>query len=171
MTIQSKHIHLAIGLGSSAVLAVALMYFQESLGLLPCPLCVLQRIAYLLIAVTALAAVTHKPRRRRPAVYESLLLVWSAAGIALASWQVWLSYHPAVAACRLSVEEKLLNALPLARWWPAMFEARGDCVAVEWSLFQLSMADLSLIAFVLIAALSILGAKRKRRESARLMFS
>ncbi|MES2102701.1 MAG: disulfide bond formation protein B [Pseudomonadota bacterium] len=169
MILKSKHIHLAIALGSIAVLAVNIAYFQDYLGLRPCPLCVLQRIAYLLIALTALVAVTRGPRNRQPAFANALLLAWSVLGVMLAGWQIWLGSGQV--GCRNASVEKLLGALPLAQWWPAMFESGADCAQHDWTLLQLSIPDLSMIAFVLIAVLSIIGAKRKRRESARMMFS
>ncbi|GGC69022.1 disulfide bond formation protein B [Undibacterium terreum] len=169
MAIKSRHIYLGIGLGSIAVLAVNILYFQDYLGLRPCALCVLQRIAYLLIAITALLLVNRDPRRREPALSESLLLAWPAMGILLAGWQIWSSYKSATG-CHSSTAETLLHALPLAQWWPAMFESWADCAALEWTMLQFSIADLSMIAFVLIAVMGIIGTKRKRRESARMMF-
>ncbi|HTD05717.1 disulfide bond formation protein B [Undibacterium sp.] len=171
MTIKSRHIYLAIGIGSIAVLAVNIMYFQDYLGLRPYSLCVLQRIAYLLIAVTALAAVPRDPRRRQPALADSLLLAWSVLGVMLAGWQIWFNYSQAAAECSIGAADKFLQVLPLAKWWPAMFASGADCAKHEWTLLQLSIPDLSMIAFVAIAVLSIVGAKRKRRESARMMFS
>ncbi|MFZ6646997.1 disulfide bond formation protein B [Undibacterium sp. TJN25] len=171
MTIKSKHIHLFIASGSIAALAVNIIYVQDYLGLRPCSLCVLQRLAYMLIAVTALMALSHDPRRKRPALANSLLLAWSAVGIVLAGGQIWLGNRPALADCHLGVAEKFLAILPLAQWWPAMFESHGDCAATQWTLLQLSIADISMAVFVLIAVLSIAGARKKRRESARMMFS
>ncbi|WP_394780532.1 disulfide bond formation protein B [Undibacterium sp.] len=173
MTIKSKHIHLLIASGSIAALAVNIIYLQDYLGLLPCSLCVLQRLAYMLIAATALMALSHDPRRRQPALADSLLLAWSAAGILLAGGQIWFinSARAALGDCHLSAAENLLQILPLAQWWPAMFTSHGDCAAVRWSLLQVSMADISMVVFVLIGVLSIAGARKKRRESARMMFS
>lgn len=161
MKIKAPHIHLAIGLGCLAGLAIAVAYLQQRIGLLPCPLCVIQRIAYILIALTALAAAAFHPKGPGRWLFGVLLLLWSSAGAAVAGWQVWLTYHAYAAECGISPEEKFLNALPLSKWWPAMFEANGDCASVTWTFLGLSVPELSLIAFVLLAGAALLGAMRK----------
>jgi disulfide bond formation protein DsbB len=161
MKIKATHIHLAIGLGCLAGLAIAVGYMQEQLGLLPCPLCVIQRIAFILVALTALAAAAFHPRGPGRWLFGLLLLLWSSAGAAVAGWQVYLTYHPHAAECGISPEEKFLNSLPLSKWWPAMFEARGDCRRVDWTFLGLSVPELSLIAFVLLALAALVAALRK----------
>ena len=56
------------------------------------------------------------------------------------------------------------GALPqrpaLAKWWPAMFEANGDCTKVDWTFLGLSVPELSLIAFVLLSGIAVFAALR-----------
>lgn len=158
---KSQHIHLAAGLGSLALVAFAAYYLQAALGLLPCPLCVMQRVAYILFGVTALFAAWHRPAGAGRRLYGLLLTLWAGAGAAVAGWQVYLTYNPKAAECGISAEEKFLNALPLAKWWPGMFEANGDCSRVDWTFLGLSVPELSLAAFVLLA-LAALAAARGR---------
>jgi len=154
--------HLVIGLGCLALVGFALRYLQQSVGLLPCPLCVMQRIAYLLFGITALVAAMRPARGGGRWLYFALLELWALAGAAIAAWQVYLTYHPQAAECGISTEERFLNSLPLAQWWPAMFEANGDCTKVDWTFLGLSVPELSLIAFVLLAATAILGVRLRR---------
>jgi len=46
---------------------------------------------------------------------------------------------------------------PLGTWLPKLFAGEGDCLKIEWSLFGLSIPDLSLIAFLLLLALAVMG--------------
>ena len=73
---------------------------------------------------------------------------------------MYLTYNPQAAECGISPEERFLNGLPLAQWWPAMFEANGDCTRVDWTFLGLSVPELSLIAFVLLSGLAIVAALR-----------
>lgn len=161
MNLKARHLHLAAGLGSLALVAIAVYYLQARVGLLPCPLCVVQRIAYILIGATALVAAAYRPKGLGRLVFGGLLLLWSSAGAAVAGWQVWLTYHPHAAECGVSPEERFLNALPLAQWWPAMFEANGDCTSVTWKLLGLSVPELSLLAFLALALTALLTARMR----------
>jgi len=158
MKIKPQHIHFFMGVSCIASLVLAMYYFQTVIGLLACPLCVIQRIAYILIAVTALIAAAHRPVGAVKWLYTGLLALWSLAGGAVAGWQLWLIQNPHLAGCRISPEEKFLNTLPLQKWWPDMFSANGDCTSVTWSLFGLSIPDLSFIFFVVLFLLTVFAA-------------
>lgn len=157
---KAHHLHLAGGLASLALVGFAVSYLQEAIGLLPCPLCVMQRMAYILFGVTALLAAAHRPQGAGRWLYLGLLDLWATAGAAVAAWQVYLTYHPQAAECGISAEERFLNGLPLAKWWPALFEANGDCTKVDWTFLGLSVPELSLIAFVLLSGLALVAALR-----------
>jgi disulfide bond formation protein DsbB len=163
MDLKPLHIHLSLGLGCLALVAFAVAWLQAAIGLLPCPLCVMQRIAYLLVAATALAAAWHRPAGAMRRGYALLLMLWSGAGAAVAGWQVYLTYHPHAAECGISPEEKFLNSLPLAKWWPAMFEANGDCTRVDWTFLGLSVPELSLLAFLAMFVLAVVAAAWRSR--------
>lgn len=157
---KPHHLHLASGLGGLAFVAFAAFYLQGRLNLLPCPLCVIQRIFFLLFSLTALLAAAQRAKGGLRWLYAGLLALWALLGAAVASWQVYLTYHPQAAECGISPEERFLNSLPLARWWPQMFEANGDCTKVDWTFLGLSVPELSLIAFVLLFALALFAARR-----------
>jgi protein dithiol:quinone oxidoreductase len=127
--------------------AVSLQYSDD---LLPCPLCVIQRIAYWLIGLTALLAFLHHPQQLGQRIYSGLIILFALAGAVVAGQQSWLVRFPESFECGISPEEAFLNELPLAQWWPDMFEANGDCTDNSWQLLSLTIPDWSLIAFVAI---------------------
>jgi disulfide bond formation protein DsbB len=73
----------------SAVLLVA-FYFQFALGELPCPLCLLQRVAFTALAVGPILTLRHGPR---PGHY-GLIVLAALLGAAIASRQVLLHIIP-----------------------------------------------------------------------------
>ena len=73
----------------SAVLLVA-FYFQFELGELPCPLCLLQRVAFTALAVGPVLTLRHGPR---PGHY-SLIILAALLGAAIASRQMLLHIMP-----------------------------------------------------------------------------
>ncbi|MBA3755097.1 MAG: disulfide bond formation protein B [Nitrosomonas sp.] len=130
-------------------------YLQHVEGLLPCPLCVAQRVAYWLLGLTAFVAFLHNPQvigRRR---YGSLMVAFTLVGAFIAARHAWLIRYPESFECGISPEEALLNALPIAQWWPGMFETNGDCANVDWKFLSLTIPDWSLIAFVLLGILAL----------------
>jgi disulfide bond formation protein DsbB len=129
-------------------------YLQHAEGLLPCPLCVAQRLAYWLLGLTALAAFLHNPRTTGRRFYGLLMIVFAFTGTIIAARHAWLIRFPESFECGISPEEAFLNALPIAKWWPGMFEANGDCASVAWKFLSLAIPDWSLVAFV---SLGIMG--------------
>ncbi len=156
-------IFLLMGIGSLASIAFAAIYLQAMLHLLPCPMCVAQRIAYFAIGLVALAAAVHGPQGpggRR--TYAGLVGLLAVAGLASAGRQIWLTYFPGSFECGISPEEAFLNSLPLAQWWPALFAAEGDCAEVKWRFLGLSIPELSAIAFAAVLGVSIWLAWHRR---------
>ncbi len=140
------------------------LYLQLVKDLLPCPLCVVQRIAYWLVGLTGLLAFFHFSQAACR-VYSALMAIFAFLGTAVALRQAWLIRYPEAFECGISPEEKFLNALPLARWWPSMFEANGDCADVSWKFASLTLPDWSAIFFIMLGSLAVyaLSAKHCRR--------
>jgi disulfide bond formation protein DsbB len=141
------------------------IYLQLIKNLLPCPLCVIQRVAYCLAGTAALMAFLQGPQAFGRKVYSGLILVASVAGAAVALRQAWLVRYPEAFECGVSPEEAFLNALPLARWWPVMFEANGDCADATWAFMGLTLPDWSAIFFILFGGLATyaMAVRRSRR--------
>jgi protein dithiol:quinone oxidoreductase len=155
MILKRRFAYFLIFLGCISVLSHALFYLQLTKNLLPCPLCVVQRLAYCLIGLTALLAFLHNPEKTGQRVYSSLIIVFSLIGAVIALRQIWLIHYPEAFECGISPEESFLNALPMARWWPDMFEANGDCAEVSWMFLSLTIPDWSLIFFILFTSIAL----------------
>lgn len=141
------------------------LYLQLQKGLLPCPLCVIQRIAFIAIGITALLTAVFSTQRRGQLVGATATALFALSGFVFAARQVWLIRHPELAECGISPEEKLLNELPLAQWWPAMFQANGDCTVVAWTFLGLSVAELSLALFAGVTLFALIVGIRAARPS------
>ncbi|SCX00517.1 Thiol:disulfide interchange protein DsbB [Nitrosomonas eutropha] len=139
-------IFLLIFLACAGLIGYAL-YLQLMDGLLPCPLCIFQRIAYWLIGITALFTFIHNPQSLGRHIYCGLIISFSLAGAIVAGRQAWLIRFPEAFECGISPEEAFLNGLPLAQWWPNMFEANGDCNDGAWQFLSLTLPDWSLLIF------------------------
>jgi protein dithiol:quinone oxidoreductase len=162
MNLNIRYLFLFLFVACALLLGYAL-YLQKAQHLLPCPLCVAQRIAYWLVGLTALLAFIHHPASPARRWYAGVIAAGSLAGAVVAGHQIWMIRHPVDAGCGISPEEKFINALPFARWWPDMFEAYGDCAKVTWRFLSLNIPEWSLLCFLFFfvcAAYVFLRAKK-----------
>lgn len=159
-----RYFFLAIALICAGLLSGA-VYLQVTHHLLPCPLCVGQRIAYWLIGLVGIVAFIHNPLNRTARFYSALMVGFALLGASIAIRQEWIIAQGHIGGCSLAIspEEKLLNAVPLAQWWPSMFEANGDCASVTWRFLSLSMPDWSLIWFALFVVAGVYLWRMKSR--------
>ncbi len=147
-----RQVLLVIGLGSVALLAYGL-YLQHVVGLEPCPMCIVQRYALVLVAVIAgLAAAAT-----RPGVHMggALLMLASAGfGAFVAARQSWLQwYPPEVVSCGRDFYG-MIETFPLQRAIPMIFKGGGDCTKVDWTFLGGSIANWSFLCFVGIVLVS-----------------
>ncbi|MDH4022161.1 MAG: disulfide bond formation protein B, partial [Gammaproteobacteria bacterium] len=90
------NIRLANSLGALAcagLMAYAL-YVQHGLGLEPCPLCILQRLAVIGLGGIFLVAALHPAGATGRRVYGILLALVALAGSGVAGRHVWLTTLP-----------------------------------------------------------------------------
>lgn len=80
----------ALALYAIAAVLLAAFYFQLALSELPCPLCLLQRVAFTALAVGPVLTLRHGPR---PGHY-GLIILAGLLGAAIASRQVLLHIMP-----------------------------------------------------------------------------
>ena len=113
-----------LGLICLALIGGAL-YMQIVLGEAPCPLCILQRYALLLIAIFAFIGAAM-PTRRSITVCEVLVVLSAIGGIVAAARHVYILSNPAVS-CGLDVLQPIVDGLPLAAIFPLGFQVDGFC--------------------------------------------
>ena len=139
------------------------LYMQIVLGEAPCPLCILQRYALLLIALFAFIGVAM-PTRRSITVCEVLVVLSAIGGIVAAARHVYILSNPAVS-CGLDVLQPIVDGLPLAAIFPLGFQVDGFCSTPYPPVLGLSLAQWALVAFVLTAVLVPVGIYRNRRKT------
>lgn len=150
---RPRLVYLGLTIACLCMLAFGL-YLQHVVGLNPCPMCIVQRYALLLVAViAALSALStgfwaHK--------LGALLLILSAgAGAFVAARQSWLQwYPPEVLSCGRDLYGMIEN-FPISRVIPMVFRGSGDCTKVDWTFLGGSLANWSFVCFCLIGLLAL----------------
>jgi protein dithiol:quinone oxidoreductase len=162
MILNSRLIYLAMFLVCAGLIGFAL-YLQHSLGLEPCPMCILQRYAFIVVGVIALVAAIHDPAVLGRRVYSGLLVLMAATGGGIAIRHVYLEhYPPKIFDCAADVGF-MLESFPLTQALPMIFRGTGDCTKVPWRFLTLSIAEWSLICFALLIVAAIVAATIRRR--------
>ncbi|MEZ5663112.1 MAG: disulfide bond formation protein B [Burkholderiaceae bacterium] len=141
------------------------MYLQHVVGLEPCPMCIVQRYALILVAIVAgVAASMAGARGRQLAVV--LMGVLALGGAFVAARQSFLQwYPPEVLSCGRDFYG-MIESFPLKRAIPMIFKGSGDCSAVDWTFLGLSIANWSFLCFTGIAALSAVMLLRRSATQA-----
>ena len=136
----------AIAVVCAAMLAFGILYLQNVVGLDPCPMCIVQRYALIIVGVfCALAAFSKGPGGWR--LWGLLAVAMSAFGAFTAARQTWLQwYPPEMATCGRDLYG-MIESFPLQRAIPMIFKGGGDCSAVDWTLLGGTIANWSFIWF------------------------
>ena len=126
-------------------------YLQFVRSLDPCPLCILQRVAYMGVGAVCLAGFIHGSAGR---IYSALALICALAGAAIAARQVWLQHLPPdlVPECGPGLDF-IMQAFPLFDALKLIFTGSGECAETLWTLLSLNIAEWSLFWF---AAFSVM---------------
>lgn len=135
-----------------ASLAIAYFYFQQYLGLPPCPLCILDRIIIGTLGVLFLLMSFG--------IYffiRFLSLVTLIAGFAVGGRHVWLERFSGPSdsvACAPGEAQNIIE------WVTSAFIGTADCSIIFWQLWGLSIADLTLVLYVVLALIFMRSKKR-----------
>jgi protein dithiol:quinone oxidoreductase len=146
-----------------AMLAFGL-YLQHVVGLEPCPMCIVQRYALILVAVVA--GVTAFASKKGPIITGSgLLVLLCGLGAFVAARQSFLQWFPPEEASCGRDLYGMIETFPLKRAIPMIFKGSGDCTKIDWTFLGGSIANWSFVCFVVIGlvAMALMVRQARRR--------
>ena len=151
-------------LAATAAVCVAMLvfglYLQHVVGLEPCPMCIVQRYALILVAI--ITALTAFSQRKSVLIGGSIVtLLVAGFGAFVAARQSFLQWFPPeIASCGRDFYG-MIETFPLKRAIPMIFKGSGDCTKVDWTLLGGSIANWSFVAFTAIILVMLLLAIRQ----------
>ncbi|WP_332875953.1 disulfide bond formation protein B [Massilia sp. S19_KUP03_FR1] len=144
---------------TALALVGAALYLQHVKDMLPCPLCVLQRYAFLGIALFSLVGAFTK----KPVIGTTLALLSGLGGLGVVGKHLYVIANPGFS-CGIDPLTTTLNKIPSATMLPWLFKADGWCEATTDTVLGLSVPQWSAIWFVaLTLALAWLLLRRRAR--------
>jgi len=156
----TRYLYLSLFSLGLVVFAVILQQVgYQGVSFLPCPLCILQRVAYLGIAIFCFLALSFAPLRK---LFHGLAALFAAYGLFVAARQVWLLSHPE-ASCGIDPLETWINQFQLAQGLPWLFKADGLCSAMLPAILGLQVPEWSLLWFAVLFLLLLVTFFKKQK--------
>jgi disulfide bond formation protein DsbB len=135
------------------------LWLQYGEGLDPCPLCMFQRVAVIVVGIIFLVAAIQNPLRPGAALYAILTLLVAGAGAAFAGRQIWLQALPKdqVPACGMGLNY-MMDTLPFMDVITKVLQGSGECAEKAWVFLGLSIAGWTFVFFaaMIVAAIALI---------------
>lgn len=154
--LDSKRIVCGLIASYTALMLVVGFVLQYAVGLVPCPLCIIQRFFFGLVGVVGLVGAIHG---RFLNGYAAAMFTLSSLGLLVAARNVYIEWAPKSefgAPCIPWLES-------LTDWVTVVFQATGDCTERDWTMLGLSIPEWSLFSFLflmLVTAAMVWGKAR-----------
>ena len=140
------------------LLAYAIIYLEKIAGLDPCPLCMFQRVAFVALGIVFLLAALHSPNGWGKKIYAILVLICAGLGAALSARHIWLQNLPPdqVPECAPDLDY-MLEVFPFQEMLTTVLSSSGECAEISWQFLGLSIPAWTLVCFVLLGLIGIIG--------------
>jgi len=143
-------------------LLFAVFYLERTLGLDPCPLCMLDRAVMSCIALGFFLAALHNPSAWGKFVYAGYNFIWIVIGLGVAGRHIWLQSLPPdqVPSCGADFDF-MWESWPLGEIILTTLKGSGDCAAVTWTFLGLSIPQQVFGFLLLLGGVTVLSLKAK----------
>jgi disulfide bond formation protein DsbB len=139
------------------------LYLEYVQHLEPCPLCMVQRVAFIALLVLFAIATVHNPGRLGTRIYGGLIVLFALFGVAVAGRHIWIQHLPAdkVPACGPGLNY-MLDHFPMSAVLKELMHGSGECAAHVWSFLGLGIPEWSVLWYVLLGVWAVFIALRAR---------
>lgn len=144
-------------LGVSALgLELCALFFQYAMDLAPCIMCVYQRLAIIaIIAASVIGFAGHRYMFTRVIGYG----LWGTGavwGLLIALEHIEMQANSGSLFFSCEFIPNFPNWAPLHQWFPAIFEATGDCGEISWQFLGFSMPQWMTVVYGVYIAVFVL---------------
>lgn len=125
------------------------LYVEHALYIDPCPLCIFQRIGFMVAGLFFLLGALHNPRNIGRKIYGVLASLSLIIGGSVSAWHVRMQFLPAdqVPDCGPGLAY-MYKSFPLEKVLNMVFNGSGECAKIDWTFLGLSMPMWTLVCFV-----------------------
>jgi len=146
--LKTRNLLLLMWIGSILLILTAL-YMQYFMDMIPCALCMTQRVFIIAIGCIALLAWLHKAKALGMRIYTAIGMVLAVIGGGFSSRHIWLQNLPEdlVPTCGPSLGY-LIETVPLAQALSLLLQGDGNCAEVSWTFLGLTIPGWTLVCFI-----------------------
>lgn len=143
-------------------------YLEYYEGIMPCPLCTLQRICFGVCGILFLLGFVLARRKIAVMIINLLSILFAGSGLFLAARQIWIQSNPNLVSgdCGVSLNY-MLSALPITDVAKRVFSGSTECSQRGWEFLYLNIPEWSLVFFGLFLISSIYFLSRNFCKSCR----
>lgn len=156
----SRRLGFVIGAAAVAGLLAAALYLQHAVGLAPCPLCILQRLAFFAVGGFCLLGALF-PGQLTGRIAAGGICLSALTGALLAARHVWLQNLPAdqIPECGPGLDF-ILNTFPPSQALDLILSGSGECAEIQWQFLGLTLPGWSLVWLGVFAMAGAVAARR-----------
>ena len=133
-------------------LAVAI---QAQFNLEPCPLCVTQRIVFIVIGCLFLLFSFFSPNQFIRFTHLTSLLIANIVGIIFATKHILIQSKWIIVPAECGIDlDYMFENFPLTEAFSLLFKGTGDCSEIDWLFLGLTLPQLALIAYIMFGMLT-----------------
>ncbi|MBZ2206152.1 disulfide bond formation protein B [Massilia soli] len=154
---NNRTLLLAVAATCFALVGAAL-YLQHAKDMMPCPLCVIQRYAYLAAGIFSLVAAFANQQR----IWTAVAALAALTGAGYVANHLYVLANPGFS-CGIDPMETMLNKIPTAEYMPWLFRAEGLCGDATDTLFGLSIPQWSALGFAVVTIALLFALLRRSR--------
>lgn len=131
-------------------------YLEVYKGMIPCPLCMVQRVIFILLGAVFFVGMIFRMKKIGFLVVGMLSMLTCIGGILLAGRQVWLQHLPPanLGECGASLSY-MFNTFPLMDVFKNIWTGGIECSQHGWAFMYLSFAEWSLIGFLVFFVFAV----------------
>jgi disulfide bond formation protein DsbB len=155
---RRQKINLACALLCFGMVGYAIFYAERVLGLLPCPLCMFQRVTLGALGIAFLIAGLHRVQRKGAIAYGVIVALVAGATIWVAGRHVWIQAQPpgTVPACGAPLDA-MMQMFPMAEVIGRVMTGGGECGTIDWTFLGQSMPMWVLIVAIALTLVAIVN--------------
>lgn len=130
------------------------IYLQNVVGLHPCPMCVVTRYCFVLVALAALVgALLPSPKLHKWTFVP--VGIFALCGAFVSGRHSWLQWNPPEFSSCGRDFYGMIEQLPLSRAIPQLFSGDGDCSIIDWTFLGGTIANWAFVCFAALILVSM----------------
>ena len=134
----------------------AAAYLQYKVGLIPCPLCIIQRFLITLLGLLFLMGALFNFSALTRCCLHTLTFLLAVLGIVVAGRQLWLEYFPTsqLSSCQATLAQYSRSTY-FHKIIELFFQGTNNCESSSWRFLHLSLPMWTLLLFILLGIIAL----------------